>query len=196
MMSIFDIGDNLMDFLSGGRSSSRDYEKEISRASEDYKTSMNDISNTYNTDVANAMKLQKSTKELYNEGKEQASAAASNKAGLAKRNAKAATMQTNGSKLMAAIQGAQSATDAATQGYDESAQSAAGMAQAQNQAQINQALNAASNKANLAQQAASTKYDAAKSAAQLKAQNAADERNSRRQMLGQIGSAAIGSLFS
>lgn len=195
MISIFDIGENLEDFFTGGKSSARNYSRDMKQASEAYGQSLKDIGAEYDKDVANAQALQKSAKQLYNEGKEQASAAASNKAGIAKRNAKAASMQQNGSKLMAAIQGAQSATNAATEGYDTAAQNAAAVGQAQNQAAINQAMNAANVKADLAKSAAQNKYDAAVSGAQLKAQNASEERNSRRQLLGQLGGAAIGAFL-
>lgn len=64
---------------------------------------------------------------LYKEGRAAAGVSASDKAGIAKRQAKAAASMNNASKAMSAIQGAQAATDAVQQGYDTASQNAASM---------------------------------------------------------------------
>lgn len=65
--------------------------------------------------------------DLYKKGRAAAGVAASDKAGIAKRQAKAAAAMNNASKTMSAIQGAQAATDAVQQGYDAASQNAASM---------------------------------------------------------------------
>lgn len=65
--------------------------------------------------------------ELYNKGRAAAGVAAADKAGIAKRQAKAAASMNNASKAMSAIQGAQATTDAVQQGYDAASQNAAAM---------------------------------------------------------------------
>lgn len=73
-----------------------------------------------NVDISDA-------EDLYKEGRAAAGVAASDKAGIAKKQAKAAAAMNNASKTMAAIQGAQAATDAVQSGYDTTAQNAAAM---------------------------------------------------------------------
>lgn len=116
MASIFDndFMDYIVDTFTMGKASTDKARKKIEDAGETYKKEAEDIA-----------KNTKSAKELYQEGKEVAGATASNKAGIAKRNAKAAAMQNSGSKLMSAIQGAQAAVDASTGGFDEAAGNAA-----------------------------------------------------------------------
>lgn len=118
MASIFDndFVDFIVDSFTMGKASTDKARKQIEDAGAEYENTMKDIA-----------KNQKSAKQLYQEGKEVASAAASNKAGIAKRNAKAASMQSGGSKLMSAIQGAQAAVDASTGGFDETAGNAAAL---------------------------------------------------------------------
>lgn len=73
-----------------------------------------------NVDISDA-------EDLYKKGRAAAGVAASDKAGIAKKQAKAAAAMNNASKTMAAIQGAQAATDAVQSGYDSAAQNAAAM---------------------------------------------------------------------
>ena len=73
-----------------------------------------------NVDISDA-------EDLYKKGRAAAGVAASDKAGIAKKQAKAAAAMNNASKTMAAIQGAQAATDAIQSGYDSAAQNAAAM---------------------------------------------------------------------
>lgn len=187
MASIFeDIWDGVTDYFSGGRESTRDYEEEMEKAQADYEASMKGISDTYASDVAAAQAKRKSLKQIGAEGKEAAATEASNKAGLAKRNAKAAAMQTSGSKLMSAIQGAQAANDAVSSGFDASAARNTSMAQAINEADITNALTAAQNKADLASAAAKNKYDTASNIAKTKKENA-DASASRKSTLLQTG---------
>lgn len=65
--------------------------------------------------------------DLYNKGRAAAGVSAADKAGIAKKQAKAAASMNNASKTMSAIQGAQAATDAVQQGYDTASQNAASM---------------------------------------------------------------------
>ena len=183
MASLWDIGANIWDSITGGRASSEDYENALRKNAADYDAAMSTANKQYEQDVANALAKQKSAKELYAEGKETASAAASNKAGLAKRNAKAASMQTNGSKLMAAIQGAQAATDAATEGFDENASNAAAMGHAQNVALVNSLQSAAENKRKNAQDIAAAKMDAGNAAAKGAYDTAAARRQNTNALL-------------
>ena len=183
MAGIWDIGKNFWDSVTGGRASSEDYENALKKNAADYDAAMSAANKQYEQDVANALAKQKSAKELYAEGKETASAAASNKAGLAKRNAKAAAMQTNGSKLMAAIQGAQAATDAATEGFDENASNAAAMGHAQNVALVNSLQSAAENKRKNAQDIAAAKMDAGNAAAKGAYDTAAARRQNTNALL-------------
>ena len=98
--------DSVNDWITGGSVSNEDYEKSLKEAQEAYNTRIGEATKKYNTSVENALAGRKSIDELNKEGKGVAAAQASNKAGIAKRNAKAAAMQTSGSKLMSAIQGA------------------------------------------------------------------------------------------
>lgn len=173
MASIFDdIWSGVTDYFSGGKESTRDYIKNMLIAQGIYDSSMNDVRNTYASDVEAAQAKRKSLEEIGAEGKEAAATEASNKAGIAKRNAKAAAMQNSGSRLMSAIQGAQAANDAVSSGFDASAARNTAMAQAINEADITNALTAAQNKANLASAAAKNKYDTASNIAATKKANA------------------------
>lgn len=73
--------------------------------------------------------------EAYNQGRGVAGQAASDKAGIAKRQAKAAATMNGAGKMQAAVQGAQAATDAAVNGFDSSASNAANMAASQDNAE-------------------------------------------------------------
>ena len=135
MASIFDdVWDGITDYFSGGKESTRDYIKNMLIAQGIYDESMKDVRDTYANDVEAAQAKRKSLKEIGAEGKEAAATEASNKAGIAKRNAKAAAMQNSGSRLMSAIQGAQAANDAVSSGFDASAARNTSMAQAINEA--------------------------------------------------------------
>lgn len=173
MASIFeDIWDGVTDYFSGGKESTRDYVKNMLAAQAIYDASMNDVRDTYANDVEAAQAKRKSLKEIGAEGKEAAATEASNKAGIAKRNAKAAAMQNSGSRLMSAIQGAQAANDAVSSGFDAAAARNTAMAQGINEADITNTLNAAQNKANLASAAAKNKYDTASNIAATTKANA------------------------
>lgn len=145
-----DLGEGIYDTITGGRGTTKKSAEEIEKAGQQYKQQMEDIA-----------KNTKSAKELYQEGKETASAAANNKAGIAAKNAKAAAMQQSGSKLLSAIQGAEAANKASQEGYDTTAAQAAGLA-GQTQAQKNAAL----------QSGAQAAYEGATSAAKLRADQA------------------------
>lgn len=193
MASIFDdIWSGITDYFSGGKESTRDYIKDMLIAQASYDASMNNIRDTYAKDVADAQAKRKSLKEIGAEGKEAAATEASNKAGIAKRNAKAAAMQTSGSKLMSAIQGAQAANDAVSSGFDASAARNTAMAQSINEADITNALNAAQNKADLASSAAKNKYDTASNIAATKKANADSSADRKSQLGNTILQAGLG----
>lgn len=78
------------------------------------------------SETVDAVKLS-DAEDLYNKGRAAAGVSAADKAGIAKRQAKAAASMNNASKAMSAIQGAQAATDAVQQGYDTASQNAASM---------------------------------------------------------------------
>ena len=173
ILSFFtDLGEGLYDTITGGRGTTRESAEEIEKASQQYKQQMEDIAR--NT---------KSAKELYQEGKETASAAANNKAGLAAKNAKAASMMNSGSKLLSAIQGAEAANKASQEGYDTTAAQAAGLAGA-TQAQKNAAL----------QSGAQAAYEGATSAAKLRAEQAQRQAEAERNAASNIGGAFLKSL--
>lgn len=165
MSSIYDnnFWETLGDLFTGGYVTGKKATKAIQNAGDEYSQSLKDI-------AANT----KGAKELYQAGKEAASSAANNKAGIAKRNAKAAAMQGGGSRLMAAIQGAQGAVDASTDGYDSAASNYAAL-EGNVQSQKNAAL----------QNAAAAKYQSTVDAATNQANAAAN----RSKFLQQTGSA-------
>lgn len=167
-----DLGEGIYDTITGGRGTTKESAEEIEKASQQYKQQMEDIA-----------KNTKSAKELYQEGKETASAAANNKAGIAAKNAKAAAMQQSGSKLLSAIQGAEAANKASQEGYDTTAAQAAGLA-GQTQAQKNAAL----------QSGAQAAYEGATSAAKLRADQAMRQSESQRQAAGTAMGAFLKSL--
>lgn len=167
-----DLGEGLYDTITGGRGTTRESAEEIEKASQQYKQQMEDIA-----------KNTKSAKELYQEGKETAAAAANNKAGIAAKNAKAASMMNSGSKLLSAIQSAEAANKASQEGYDTTAAQATGLA-GQAQAQKNAALQAGAQAA----------YEGATSAAKLRAQQAQERSANDKRLIGSLGQAFLGSL--
>lgn len=78
----------------------------------------------------------KSVSEFQKEGRAAAGQAASDKAGIAKRQAKASIMQSGGNRLQAATNAASAAQDASTEEYDTTSQAMTNAAQAQNAAQV------------------------------------------------------------
>lgn len=172
MASIWDITDYLWDTFSYGKGTTDKSAEEIEEAGKAYQKQMEDIA-----------KNTKSAKELYQEGKETAAAASNNKAGIAAKNAKAASMMNSGSKLLSAIQGAEAANKASQEGYDTTAAQAAGLA-GQTQAQKNAAL----------QSGAQAAYEGATSAAKMKAQQAQERSAKDKQLIGQLGASFLGNL--
>ena len=193
MASIFEeVWDGITDYFSGGKESTRDYIKNMLLAQAVYDASMNNVRDTYAKDVEAAQAKRKSLKEIGAEGKEAAATEASNKAGIAKKNAKAAAMQNSGSKLMSAIQGAQAANDAVSSGFDAAAARNTAMAQSINEADITNALNAAQNKADLASATAKNKYDTASNIAATKKANADSSANRKSALSNTILQAGLG----
>ena len=135
-----------------------EYANLMKEASDEYGVSIKEIQDYLKGETEAAEATRKSDKELTAEGREAASATANNKAGLAKRNAKAAAMQTSGSKLMSAIQAAQGAVDASTAGYDEASSEHANRAASLNQASIANRINQANQLAGTMGEAAKNKY--------------------------------------
>lgn len=174
MSSIYDnnFWETIGDLFTGGYVTGKKASKAIQNAGNEYSQSLKDI-------AANT----KGAKELYKAGKEAASSAANNKAGIAKRNAKAAAMQSGGSRLMAAIQGAQGAVDASTDGYDSAASNYAAL-EGNVQSQKNQALS----------NAAAAKYQSIVDAATNQA-NAASNRSKFLQSTGSNLSNLTNSFF-
>ena len=172
--SIYDITDYLWDNFSSGKGTTDKSAEEIEEAGKAYQKQMADIA-----------KSTKSAKELYNEGKETAAAAANNKAGIAAKNAKAASMMNSGSKLLSAIQGAEAANKASQEGYDTTAAQAAGLA-GQTQAQKNAAL----------QSGAQAAYEGTVNAAKLRAEQAQNRTTNELNAMSNIGGAFLKSLGS
>lgn len=154
-MSIFELGDAIYDTVFFGKGTAKKEAENIEKAGQAYQKQMEDI----------AAKT-KSAKDLYQEGRETAAMTANDKAGLAMKNAKAASMQQSGSKLLSAIQGAEAANKATQEGFDTASQNAANMA-AGIQSQKNAALQAGAQGAfEGATKAAGLRTDAAQKAAQ------------------------------
>ena len=169
MASIWDITDYLWDTFSYGKGTTDKSAEEIENAGKAYQKQMADIA-----------KNTKSAKELYQEGKETAAASANNKAGIAAKNAKAASMMNSGSKLLSAIQGAEAANKASQEGYDTTAAQAAGLA-GQSQAQKNAAL----------QSGAQAAYEGATSAAKMKAQQAQERSANDKRLISSLGASFL-----
>lgn len=240
MASFFeDIWNGFVDTLTGGTGSTEAYQEALGANSQAYNDKLADLTNEYNeqlsqaygeyasaqSDIAGllqqaaetALSMRKSEDEIHAEAQGEASASANNKAGIAKRAGKAAAMQTSGSKLLSAIQGAQGAVDASTEGYDTTLQQAANRISANNNADIGAYMQGQQMVADQKQKAADTalsgKVDSAKTQlqagqnaaqTQLESQNAAakaeqeraeNERNRKNQMTQGIIQAGIQSLL-
>lgn len=74
-----------------------------------------------------------SASDLYKEGRGIASAAAGDKAAIAKKQAKAAAMQNGAGRMTAAVQGAGAASNAVNEGFDSNVSTGMGAAQSQEQ---------------------------------------------------------------
>lgn len=85
---------------------------------------------------------------LSNKARETAGQAAGDKAGIAKKQAKAASAMQGGSRLMNAINAASAASNAATEGYDEAQNRAMNLEANRQQSDVSNSLNKATNKAN------------------------------------------------
>lgn len=111
---------------------------------------------------------------LANKARETAGAAAGDKAGIAKKQAKAASAMQGGSKLLNAINASSAAANAVTEGYDEAQNRAMNLEASRQQADVTNRLNKATNKANARMNATNTQaqmltgMDAAKDAAKQK----------------------------
>lgn len=111
---------------------------------------------------------------LSNKAREAAGQAAGDKAGIAKKQAKAASAMQGGSRLLNAINASSAAANAATEGYDEAQQRAMNLEAQKQQADVTNRLNKANNKANARMNATNnqiqmlTGMDAAKDTAKQK----------------------------
>lgn len=111
---------------------------------------------------------------LANKARETAGQAAGDKAGIAKKQAKAASAMQGGSRLLNAINASSAAANAATEGYDEAQSRAMNLEASRQQADVSNRLNKANNKANARMGAMNTQaqmltgMDAAKDAAKQK----------------------------
>ena len=85
---------------------------------------------------------------LSNKAREAAGQAAGDKAGIAKKQAKAASAMQGGSRLMNAINAASAASNAVTEGYDEAQSRAMNLEANRQQSDVSNKLNKATNKAN------------------------------------------------
>lgn len=85
---------------------------------------------------------------LSNKAREAAGQAAGDKAGIAKKQAKAASAMQGGSRLMNAINAASAASNAATEGYDEAQNRAMNIEASRQQSDVANRLNKANSKAN------------------------------------------------
>ena len=85
---------------------------------------------------------------LSNKAREAAGQAAGDKAGIAKKQAKAASAMQGGSRLMNAINAASAASNAATEGYDEAQSRAMNLEASRQQSDVANRLNKANSKAN------------------------------------------------
>ena len=111
---------------------------------------------------------------LSNKAREAAGQAAGDKAGIAKKQAKAASAMQGGSRLMNAINAASAASNAATEGYDEAQSRAMNLEASRQQSDVANRLNKANSKANARMNAVNnqtqmlTGIDEAKNAAKQK----------------------------
>lgn len=111
---------------------------------------------------------------LANKARETAGQAAGDKAGIAKKQAKAASAMQGGSRLLNAINASSAAANAATEGYDEAQSRAMNLEASRQQSDVANRLNKANNKANARMNAMNSQaqmmagMDAAKTAAKQK----------------------------
>lgn len=111
---------------------------------------------------------------LSNKAREAAGQAAGDKAGIAKKQAKAASAMQGGSKLLNAINASSAAANAATEGYDEAQSRAMNLEASRQQSDVANRLNKANSKANARMSAMTNQaqmlagMDAAKTAAKQK----------------------------
>ena len=111
---------------------------------------------------------------LSNKAREAAGQAAGDKAGIAKKQAKAASAMQGGSRLMNAINAASAASNAATEGYDEAQSRAMNLEASRQQSDVSNRLSKAQAKANArmgamnSQAQMMTGMDATKNAAKQK----------------------------
>lgn len=111
---------------------------------------------------------------LANKARETAGQAAGDKAGIAKKQAKAASAMQGGSRLLNAINASSAAANAATEGYDEAQSRAMNLEASRQQSDVANRLNKATNKANARMNATNNQIqlmagmDATKNAAKQK----------------------------
>lgn len=111
---------------------------------------------------------------LANKARETAGQAAGDKAGIAKKQAKAASAMQGGSRLLNAINASSAAANAATEGYDEAQSRAMNLEASRQQSDVANRLNKANSKASARMNAMNnqaqmmTGMDAAKTAAKQK----------------------------
>lgn len=111
---------------------------------------------------------------LSNKARETAGQAAGDKAGIAKKQAKAASAMQGGSRLLNAINASSAAANAATEGYDEAQNRAMNLEASRQQSDVANRLNKATNKANARMDATNNQIqlmagmDATKNAAKQK----------------------------
>ena len=106
---------------------------------------LTNASNKYSEDMDKINKDMKTTEQLYNEGASVAGQQANNKAGIAKKQSKAAAAMANAPKAQQALISSQMANDAATTGFDEAAQNATNLASSIESDKIANKRNAAQN---------------------------------------------------
>lgn len=111
---------------------------------------------------------------LSNKAREAAGQAAGDKAGIAKKQAKAASAMQGGSRLLNAINASSAAANAATEGYDEAQSRAMNLEASRQQSDVANRLNKANSKANARMNATNNQIqmmagmDATKNAAKQK----------------------------
>lgn len=168
------------DYLSGDDDD--DYSYDSTALDQSYKDAQNYLSNVDTS--------RKSAQQLYSEGNEAAGQAAGNKAGIAKRQAKAAAMMNGAGKLASAVQGAQAAGDAVSEGYDSTVSNAANLAASQENASKNAQQALANQNASNALTYGTTKSNGVSAANQARAKSKSDRAKS----LLELGSKALSSL--
>ena len=139
------------DVISGGAVSAEKAGKELKTAGEERAKAIEEAGQ----DI-------KSAKDLYRAGREMAAQTASDKAGIAKKNAKAAAMQSSNSKLMSALQGAEAANTASQEGFDNQINQSASLEAGQEAAKLQNKIQSADAKYNAAADAANATAEAGK----------------------------------